>query len=58
MAGPNPVLTGTDAVHGGITVKKALVAVLAIVAGYALWRKVEADKREEALWAEVTDPVE
>jgi hypothetical protein len=39
-------------------VKKVLVAALAAAAGYALWRKVEADKAEEALWAEVTDPVE
>jgi hypothetical protein len=38
-------------------VKKLLVLAVAAVAGFALWRKVEADKAEQALWAEVTDPV-
>lgn len=37
--------------------KKLLVVVGAGLAGFALWRKVEADKAEQALWAEVTDPV-
>jgi hypothetical protein len=38
--------------------KKVLVAVIAGVAGFAIWRKVESDKAEQALWAEVTDPVD
>jgi hypothetical protein len=38
-------------------VKKLLVLVLAASAGFAVWRKIEADKAEQALWAEVTDPV-
>ena len=37
--------------------KKILVALVAAVAGFAIWRKLEADKAEQALWAEVTDPV-
>lgn len=37
--------------------KKLLVVLVAAAAGFALWRKVEADKAEQALWAEVTDPV-
>lgn len=37
--------------------KKVLVVLVAAAAGFALWRKVEADKAEQALWAEVTDPV-
>lgn len=37
--------------------KKLLVVLVAAGAGFALWRKVEADKAEQALWAEVTDPV-
>jgi hypothetical protein len=39
-------------------VKKLLVVVGAAVAAFAVWRKVESDKAEQALWAEVTDPVE
>jgi hypothetical protein len=38
-------------------VKKALVLMLAAAAGFAVWRKMESDKAEQALWAEVTDPV-
>jgi hypothetical protein len=38
-------------------VKKLLAMVVLGAAGFAVWRKVEADKAEQALWAEVTDPV-
>jgi hypothetical protein len=38
------------------TMKKLLVLVLLGLAGLAVWRKVEADRAEQALWAEVTDP--
>jgi hypothetical protein len=38
-------------------VKKLLVVAVAAAAGFAIWRKLEADKAEQALWAEVTDPV-
>jgi hypothetical protein len=38
-------------------VKKLLVLALLGLAGFAVWRKVEADRAEQALWAEVTDPV-
>lgn len=41
----------------GVSVKKLLVVLVAAVAGFAVWRKIEADKAEQALWAEVTDPV-
>ncbi len=37
--------------------KKILTAVIAAAAGFAVWRKLEADKAEQALWAEVTDPI-
>jgi hypothetical protein len=37
--------------------KKLFVVAAAAAAGLALWRKVEADRAEQALWAEVTDPV-
>ena len=37
--------------------KKLLFVLVMGVAGFAVWRKVEADKAEQALWAEVTDPV-
>ena len=43
--------------RGETDVKKLLVVLVAAGAGFALWRKVEADKAEQALWAEVTDPV-
>ncbi len=38
-------------------VKKLLVVLSLAGAGYAAWRKVEADKAEQDLWAEATDPV-
>jgi len=39
-------------------VKKLLLITAVVVAAFAVWRKVEADRAEEAIWAEVTDPVE
>jgi hypothetical protein len=41
-----------------IEMKKLLLLALVGFAGFAIWRKVEADRAEQALWAEVTDPVE
>jgi hypothetical protein len=38
-------------------VKKLFALVLVAAAGFAVWRKMEADRAEQALWAEVTDPV-
>jgi hypothetical protein len=52
-----PVILPGDPPRGVWAVKKLLVVVVAGLAGFALWRKVEADKAEQALWAEVTDPV-
>ena len=37
--------------------KKLLVLVALGGAGVAFWRRLEADKAEQKLWAEVTDPV-
>ncbi len=37
--------------------KKILAVAVAAVAGFAVWRKVEAGRAEQELWAEVTDPV-
>jgi hypothetical protein len=36
-------------------VKKLVLAVLAAIGAFAVWRKVEADKAEQNLWAEATD---
>ena len=39
--------------------KKLLIVLLAAAAaGFFVWRKVEADRAEQALWAEATDKVE
>jgi predicted negative regulator of RcsB-dependent stress response len=38
-------------------VKKLIVLVLLAAAGAVAWRKVQSDRAEQALWAEVTDPV-
>jgi hypothetical protein len=38
-------------------VKKVLLAALTAAGGLAVWRKVQADKAEQDLWAEATDPV-
>jgi hypothetical protein len=35
--------------------KKLLFLVLVGLTGFAVWMKLEADKAEQALWAEVTD---
>jgi hypothetical protein len=48
-------LPGGD--RGEFTVKKLMLLLVAGAAGFMLWRKLEADKAEQALWAEVTDPV-
>ncbi len=37
--------------------KKFLVVLSLAGAGYAAWRKAEADKAEQDLWAEATDTV-
>lgn len=37
--------------------KKLLVAAVAAAACVAAWRKVEADRAEQDLWAEATDSV-
>ena len=41
-----------------INMKKILILGVLGLAGFAVWRKVEADRAEQALWAEVTDPVD
>ena len=38
--------------------KRLVVTALASAgAGFAIWRKLQADKAEQDLWAEATDPV-
>ncbi len=37
--------------------KKMFLATAAGLAAMAVWRKLEADRAEQALWAEATDPV-
>ncbi len=37
--------------------KKLLLLAAAGVGAFAVWRKVEADKAEQNLWAEATDTV-
>jgi hypothetical protein len=39
------------------SMKKLLVFAVLAAAGLAVWRKVESDKAEQELWAEVTDTV-
>jgi hypothetical protein len=38
-------------------VKKLLLISAIVAAGFAIWRKVESDRAEEAVWAAVTDDV-
>ena len=38
--------------------KKLLVAAAAAVAGLFAYRKVSAERSEQDLWAEATDPIE
>jgi hypothetical protein len=38
-------------------VKKLLFVIVAGLGAFAVWRKVEADKAEQNLWAEATDVV-
>ncbi|WP_460444734.1 DLW-39 family protein [Angustibacter aerolatus] len=37
--------------------KKLLLAAAAGVSAFAVWRRLEADKAEQALWAEATDSI-
>lgn len=37
--------------------KKLLLLVAAGAGAFAIWRKIEADKAEQGLWAEATDDV-
>lgn len=43
--------------RGELSVKKLFILLALGAAGIAIWKKVEAGKAEQALWAEVTDPV-
>jgi len=51
------MLAGARVVRGEIIVKTIVLLLIAGAAGFMVWRKLEADKAEQALWAEVTDPV-
>ncbi|MEQ4208333.1 DLW-39 family protein [Actinopolymorpha sp. B17G11] len=37
--------------------KKLLLVVLAVLGGWLAYRRLQADKAEESLWAEATDTV-
>ncbi len=37
--------------------KKLLFVMIAGLGAFAVWRKIEADKAEQDLWAEATDSV-
>ena len=52
---PDDAPAGRD--RGELAVKKLLLLAVAGGAAFMFWRKLEADKAEQALWAEVTDPV-
>ncbi|GAA2757385.1 DLW-39 family protein [Actinopolymorpha rutila] len=38
-------------------IKKALLAAVAIAGGWFAYKRLQADKAEQNLWAEATDPV-
>ena len=38
--------------------KKVLLLLLAAAGGYLAWRRVEDDRQDRDLWAQVTDTVE
>jgi hypothetical protein len=38
-------------------VKKLFFLLVVAAAGFAVWRKIEASRAEQELWAEVTDSV-
>ncbi len=37
--------------------KKLIIAATVAAAAFAVWRKIESGKAEQALWAEATDAV-
>ena len=37
--------------------KKALLVAIAVLGGWLAYRRLQADKAEQNLWAEATDPV-
>ncbi|WP_298458914.1 DLW-39 family protein [uncultured Cellulomonas sp.] len=38
--------------------KKLLLLLLVTAAGYGIWRRVEEDRQDRDLWAEITDTVD
>jgi hypothetical protein len=49
--------TGAQPTLQEAAVKKLLLLVAAGAGAFAVWRKMEADKAEQDLWAEATDDV-
>ena len=49
-----PVLVFPSSTVGRSTVKKLLVLALLGLGGFAVWRKVQADRAEIDLWTEAT----
>jgi len=54
-----PVPTGHDGRHERevMALKKLLLVALAAVGGFFAYRQIQADRAEQELWTEATDPV-
>jgi hypothetical protein len=57
MLSDDPVVASTGPTLQEAAVKKLLLLVAAGAGAFAVWRKIEADKAEQDLWAEATDDV-
>jgi hypothetical protein len=50
--------SGIDAIRGGGTgsVKKLVILAVLVLGGFAVWRKVQAQRADLDLWSEATSP--
>ena len=54
MSGADERWGFTDAVEGAGSVKKLFILILLLLSGFAVWRKVQAQRADLDLWSEAT----
>ncbi|MGH8964859.1 MAG: DLW-39 family protein, partial [Actinomycetes bacterium] len=57
-SGPGPTRTALVVVTRRLKMKKLFVLLLALGAGYLVWRRLNEDSADRDLWSEVTDTID